>query len=149
MKMYVRAGSSFSSPTGSTFTPASFTPVHAPHIPMRYRKLTSRVMYVQGKPRMTAKGKASVQKLSITMVPIKDACLLRASIRLSAMRHGEISAEPRYSPHPATQTQLLPVPPLSTAACDPHCLLAHEPAAFRLHAIVPAFAQNPPSVRVR
>src|ERR1700751_4370407 len=102
----------------------------------------SRVMYVQGKPTITAKGMAIVQNASITMVRIKDAPLLPASIRLSARRHVGTSAEPTYSPHRATQTQLLRVLPPSTATCDPRSLLAHEPAERRLRAFVAAFAQS-------
>src|SRR5215469_9202974 len=102
----------------------------------------SRVMYVQGKPTMTAKGMAIVQNASITMVRIKGGPLLRASTRLSATRHGELFDEPTHSPHSATHTQCLPVLQLSTAICGRRFLLAREPAKHPLHAVVRAFARN-------
>src|SRR5438105_1646918 len=75
MKIYVRFGSSRSSPTVCTCTPANRTPVHAPHIATRYRKFTFPLMKVHGKHTSPARGNITDQNVSITTVRITDAPL--------------------------------------------------------------------------
>src|SRR6202521_503725 len=105
MKRYVRARSSWSKPTVWTQIPARRTPVHAPHIPMRYRKLTSPVSSVQGKPSKAANGSSAAQKPSIARVRIMGARLRTAAIRLWTNLHGFAVA--RYSPRRSAQNQLV------------------------------------------